>query len=370
MKPFYILALLLIPMISLSAQSKDAYTDFKPVYRKWQDGYILDKIEYTKNSTIFYFRFVCRNGQGITAIFYPPGGQYPWYLKGNSGRDYNLKALKNIRRNNELLSAHLYAKQEYPSLDGYGYCVFSCEAHFERLPNTEKMVDMIEGYGQEMNQNHFNCFDVTMKTWDDEALGEEKDSEEKVKKFENKYGISNPAPKPKPKIEVKPAETKDTVKVTPLVPLKEKIDTIKKVEIKPKAVLSEDPDNPYPIPRLRSKEDLDCNRKLVLSHIIFQDNSVSFSSTIASKETLYILHDYLKERPQASVTLIGHTDIFGKPDKNMELSRQRAVSVQRWLSMMGIHPKRIKIEYKGPSQPLFPKGNALNRRVELILHCN
>ena len=47
--------LLLINFNVAFAQSQE-YSDYKPVYRKWQDNYILDKIEYKKSTTIFYFR--------------------------------------------------------------------------------------------------------------------------------------------------------------------------------------------------------------------------------------------------------------------------------------------------------------------------
>jgi hypothetical protein len=33
---------------------------------------------------------------GVSAIFYPPGGESPWYLKGKSGKNYYLKTIKNI----------------------------------------------------------------------------------------------------------------------------------------------------------------------------------------------------------------------------------------------------------------------------------
>jgi hypothetical protein len=181
-----LLNLILLFNVNLTFAQTQEYTDHKPVYRKWQDSYILDKIEYTKTSTIFYFRFVCRSGQYTNAIFYEPGGESAWYLRGKSGKNYNLKAVKNIRRNSELMVSNLTSKKEYSSLEGFGYTVFSCEVHFDRLPNSEKSVDFIEGIGFENAENHFNCFDVILKTWDDKELGKIDDSKEKIQKFENK----------------------------------------------------------------------------------------------------------------------------------------------------------------------------------------
>jgi outer membrane protein OmpA-like peptidoglycan-associated protein len=349
---------------SLIAQNIE-YTDHKPVYRKWQDSYILDKIQYTKNSTIFYFRFVCRSGQGISAIFYPPGGEAPWYLKGKSGKNYNLKSVRNIRRNSELLVSNLTSKKEFPSLDGFGYTVFSCEVHFEKLPNSEKKVDLIEGPGHEFDQNHFNCFDVIMKTQDDKELGQIKDSEENIKKFENKFGVTNTNIKPQPKIEPKIEPKVQPKKEDPIA----KIDPPKKEEPKT-SPRKADPDNPYPITRVRNKSDIRCNEKMVLDKIQFQDNSTDFKGMVQCQETLSFVYDFLRENPKATATIIGHSDIFGMKEKNLELSRQRAYKVQRWLSMMGISPFRINVEFYGGQQPIVKEGSALNRRVELFIKCN
>lgn len=364
------LCLTLVGHSTLSAQSisSEEYTDHKPVYRKWQDSYILDKIEYTKNSTVFYFRFVCRSGQGISAIFYPPGGEFPWYLKAKEvGKSYGLKAIKNIRRNGELLAANLHAKKEYLSLDGFGYTVFSCEVHFERMPNNVKVVDLIEGKGQEFNQNHFNCFEVKLKTWNDTELGKINDSEENVRKFENKFGVNTISkPKIEPKVEPK-VEPKIEPKVEP------KVDPIAKVEPKvepKKATPKPDPENPYPLPRLRDKNDIVCGQKLVLDAMQFQDGTTDFKGMVDCQRAMIVIYNYMRENPTATVTFIGHTDIFGPVERNMELSQARAQKVARWLSMIGISPFRIETEHYGPKQPLKPEGSPINRRVEMVMKCN
>jgi len=352
--------LLLVNIDHAFAQPKE-FTDYKPVYRKWQDSYIVDKIEYTKTSTIFYFRFVCKSGQGTNAIFYEPGGQDPWYLRGKSGKNYQLKAVKNIRRNSELLVSNLTSQREFTSLDGFGYTVFSCEVHFERLPNTEKSADFIEGEGHEFSQNHFNCFDVVLKTWDDKELGKIDDSKEKIEKFENKFGITNTdikiQPKVLPKVEPKVEPKKDPVIV--------KVDT-PKVENKPLP----DPNNPYPNRRVRNKADMRCNEKLVLDKIKFQDNTTDFKEMVQCQTAVYFVYEYMRDNPKTTATVIGHTDVFGPKDRNLELSKQRAIKIQRWLSSMGISPNRINIEYYGSEQPIVKEGSELNRRVEIYIKCN
>ena len=78
---------------------------------------------------------------------------------------------------------------------------------------------------------------------------------------------------------------------------------------------------------------------------------------------------FLKENPTSILTLYGHTDIFGDREHNMDLSKARAFKIQRWLSMYGIHPKRITCKWYGPDKPLKPKGDSTNRRVEAKLEC-
>ena len=360
-----LLNLILLLNVNLTFAQTQEYTDHKPVYRKWQDSYILDKIEYTKTSTIFYFRFVCRSGQYTNAIFYEPGGEAPWYLRGKSGKNYNLKAVKNIRRNSELMVSNLTSKKEYPSLEGFGYTVFSCEVHFDRLPNTEKSADFIEGEGHEFSQNHFNCFDVELKTWDDKELGKIDDSKEKIQKFENKFGITNTDVKIQPKVEPK-VEPKLEPKVEPKKdPVVVKVDT-PKVENKPLP----DPNNPYPIRRIRNKADIRCNEKLVLDNVQFQDNTTDFKGMVECQKTMNFVYEYMMNNPKTTATIIGHADVFGPKDRNLELSKQRAIKLQRWLSSLGISPNRINIEYYGSQQPIVKEGSPLNRRVEIYIKCN
>jgi outer membrane protein OmpA-like peptidoglycan-associated protein len=65
----------------------------------------------------------------------------------------------------------------------------------------------------------------------------------------------------------------------------------------------------------------------------------------------------------------GHTDKRGAPEKNMELSKQRAEEIKNYLvKNFGIDPSRLKTKGYGPTKPVSPKDDdsayALNRRVE------
>jgi outer membrane protein OmpA-like peptidoglycan-associated protein len=330
------------------AQSQE-YTDYKPVYRKWRNNYILDKIDYEKSTTIFYFRFVSDSGHRAT--FFEPGHESAWYLKGKNGKDYKLKAVKNIRMNGELLVSNLTSEKEYQA-EGIGYTTFSCEVHFERLPNTEKVVDLIEGEGYVDDRYHFNCFEVALKTWDNKELGKIEDSQKNIEKFENKFGIANKEPNKETKVEPKKEQV-------------DKVDT-PKVEYK----LLPDPNNPYPNRRVRNKTDIRCDEKLVLDKIKFKDNTTDYKEMVQCQTAVYLVYEYMHDNPNTTATVIGHTDVFGPKDRNLELSKQRAIKIQRWLSSMGISPNRLNIEYHGSEQPIVKEGSALNRRVEIYIKCN
>jgi len=322
---------------SILAQTAHNYTDHKPQYRKWLDSYILDKIEYKPTSTVFYFRFVCDNAKSGGATFYPPGGESPWYLKGRDvKKEVDITAVKNVRVDGVLIKADVSTEAFHADPPSkVGHSIFSCEVHFPRLDDDMKEADLIEGRGQEFNRMHFNCFSVKLKTWNDTDLGDEKDSKTVVDNFEKKYVTK--------KTNTSPTETTTTETA---------------------------PTESLPSKNVQSSEDLTCNQLLVLDNIKFHDNTAKFKGMIAANRTLYIIFNYLKDNPKATISLYGHSDIFGSEERNMELSRQRVVKIQRWLTMYGIKQHRISYEWFGPKKPLVKEGSILNRRVEVKITCN
>jgi outer membrane protein OmpA-like peptidoglycan-associated protein len=322
---------------SILAQTAHNYTDYKPQYRKWLDSYILDKIEYTPASTVFYFRFVCDNENSGGATFYPPSGESPWYLRGRDvKKEFDITAVKNVRVDGVLIKADVSTEAFHADPPSkVGHSIFSCEVHFPRLDDDMKEADLIEGRGQEFNRMHFNCFNVKLKTWNDADLGEEKDSKTVVDNFEKKYTNPNK--------NVNPTATTNTTTTATTESLGSK--------------------------NLHSTEDLTCNQLLVLDNIKFHDNSAKFKGMIAANKTLSIIFNYLREHPNSSISLYGHSDIFGPEDRNMDLSKQRVIKIQRWLTMYGIKQHRIEYEYFGSKKPLVEEGSILNRRVEVKIHC-
>ena len=71
------------------------------------------------------------------------------------------------------------------------------------------------------------------------------------------------------------------------------------------------------------------------------------------------------------VEIKGHTDSVGTDESNMQLSKDRAISVQTYLVQQGVDPKKITYSYYGESRPMdtnnTPEGRLRNRRVEFEL---
>jgi outer membrane protein OmpA-like peptidoglycan-associated protein len=82
----------------------------------------------------------------------------------------------------------------------------------------------------------------------------------------------------------------------------------------------------------------------------------------------------LKQDPNATVLLDGHTDLTGDESFNDKLSKQRAEAIKRYLELKGVDENRILIGSFGESKPKFsndtPNGRALNRRVEIMIKRN
>jgi outer membrane protein OmpA-like peptidoglycan-associated protein len=94
---------------------------------------------------------------------------------------------------------------------------------------------------------------------------------------------------------------------------------------------------------------------------------------------LAALRTSLINSPNATITLIGHTDTVGKESYNLGLGMRRASAVRDFLTKgNGVNPTRIKIESRGETEPaageppaqLDPaKGerDPKNRRVEVLI---
>jgi OOP family OmpA-OmpF porin len=86
------------------------------------------------------------------------------------------------------------------------------------------------------------------------------------------------------------------------------------------------------------------------------------------------LLDILIQQAPASVTLVGHTDPVGSPERNVALSLERARAVKQFLESRGFRGE-IRVEGRGPNEPLEiidpdqyteAQRHQMLRRVELV----
>jgi hypothetical protein len=192
---FVLLLAFFVLQTSVQAQ-KVKYSDHKPNYTKWQNIYTIDKIQYKKDKTIFYLRFVHEydtlSGISSEIVFHPTGDEYTWYLKDvENGTAYELLEIRNVYRNKELVSELVSTAEFRSSASDNENTIFTCEAHFPRLPETVKSFDLIEGRGKENAKNHFNCFAVEHKLANSKDLGRLKDSKKNIKLFNKKYIVKS-----------------------------------------------------------------------------------------------------------------------------------------------------------------------------------
>jgi outer membrane protein OmpA-like peptidoglycan-associated protein len=105
------------------------------------------------------------------------------------------------------------------------------------------------------------------------------------------------------------------------------------------------------------------------SGILFATNSSTLNT--ASKNSLTQFANSLKSNPDTDVQIFGHTDSSGNDNINIPLSKERAISVEKFLEGQGITGSRMLTEGYGSSQPVADNstsaGKAQNRRVEIYI---
>jgi outer membrane protein OmpA-like peptidoglycan-associated protein len=83
-----------------------------------------------------------------------------------------------------------------------------------------------------------------------------------------------------------------------------------------------------------------------------------------------LLHLLIVTYPQATASINGYTDSLPVTGGNLQLSRQRAREVERWLIAHGVAAGRLQAFGYGdtdPQAPNSPVGQPLNRRVVVII---
>ncbi len=103
------------------------------------------------------------------------------------------------------------------------------------------------------------------------------------------------------------------------------------------------------------------------SHIYFESGSAKLKEE--SYKDLDKLVKILKSHPEVKARVEGHTDNTGDSAKNLQLSKDRAASVVKYLVEHGEKPDHVSSEGYGDTKPIATndteEGKAKNRRVEI-----
>lgn len=108
---------------------------------------------------------------------------------------------------------------------------------------------------------------------------------------------------------------------------------------------------------------------LTLGDVLFDTNQATLNPGAA--DTIDRLAEFMREYPERTVLIEGHTDSRGSAEYNAQLSEQRADAVRDALLERGIENARIDIRGLGEGVPVASNdtaaGRQQNRRVEVVI---
>ncbi|GBD42713.1 putative lipoprotein YiaD [bacterium HR40] len=89
------------------------------------------------------------------------------------------------------------------------------------------------------------------------------------------------------------------------------------------------------------------------------------------RDSLRKVAEVLRQYPDSTARIVGHTDSVGSETFNLELSRRRAEAVRQALIAEGVAGDRLVAEGRGEAEPRADNateaGRQLNRRVEIYV---
>lgn len=108
------------------------------------------------------------------------------------------------------------------------------------------------------------------------------------------------------------------------------------------------------------------------SGLLFDYNSAALRS--ATRQNLQELARTLIKYEDTEILIQGHTDATGSDDYNLQLSKERAISVENQLITSGVADQRLIIQGLGENEPVATNetaaGRQQNRRVEVVIVAN
>lgn len=108
---------------------------------------------------------------------------------------------------------------------------------------------------------------------------------------------------------------------------------------------------------------------LTLGDVLFDSGRADMK--VGALKTMEQLAAFLRENPERSVVIEGHTDSVGSVEFNQALSERRALTVKNALIERNIAANRVTARGFGAAKPLVSNDSATgrqqNRRVEIVL---
>ncbi|MGL1886912.1 MAG: OmpA family protein [Reichenbachiella sp.] len=109
---------------------------------------------------------------------------------------------------------------------------------------------------------------------------------------------------------------------------------------------------------------------VALDHVLFKQGESELME--GSEKELDLVVEMMKYNPEITIFLSGHTDNQGKSSLNLQLSKDRVSTVEKYLLGQGVSTERITGQGFGGTKPRAsnadPETRKLNRRVEFTIH--
>lgn len=111
----------------------------------------------------------------------------------------------------------------------------------------------------------------------------------------------------------------------------------------------------------------DLPEEFLLSELTFETGKSVIEAS--SYHSLDMVADFLKRKPAIVIEIAGHTDSDGDAQLNLNLSKERANAVKKYLISKGVPEKQLKAVGYGETRPVADNnsvsGKQQNRRTEI-----